>query len=1107
MGLFSGGVGGAIIGVVGVGIAASALIPGLQPFAPWLVPAGLSIASIGVGLATRPEVQDPSSGSVERSLEMTDREVPLRWVYGETAVAPIVAWQGIGGPKNRLEGLDLGICRHSIDAVVAVQLGDDYLPIVGSDTGSNIGLVLNSARSGGADTGYPSDWYVPTIASRWDRDNQYDSNDDDDDSHIGFKFYTQDHPASNDTKMAAVFGTDYTHRGGSPIARKWVNWTMAHCIILANTDLGTLNAPPSILFHVRGKDDVYDPRLSGGAGGTGYTKNAVLIAADVGKEMLGLDPATDFTGHDGTLAEEADLADLVGWNGGSETAAFGVINGVIEDDENPHEAIQEIVRTHMAGGIVERGDQIAIRCGYVGQSTTDGSQTPPLAMALDMSDAAGDGVTVPPEEAEWYNTVLPWFVPLTTQTVDGNTVIHGRMTRAAEVTASSYRTEDGDATGRLRSETQFRFCSIGRRAKFLASIGLDQARLGSTRQQEFKPPAILLEPGDRVTLDDADVAGSPVAFQVASNDVDLGQLTAGLAMVRYDDAIYTSDVVVEDDLGYLSRYDRGSVEMPLITSLDVENDDSSPTIVVDGRIKASVRVTWDSIDDVRVTAGGGVDLRWRSQNSVSWRGSMTVPGIQDSTVISDLNDGVNYRIEARSKGANGETGRWVRYGGVSSPDWFFLVQAVYDALPGEVPNVERGDVVGPNQTFKRSRVDTTDTTPANARVYGWRKPGSGDSGGSVNIRKSAYAATGLGRVMVLKTSTTQGHKWSTQWWTGVSESSQGNTNGIDERVDVTPGAFLEVRVRVGLIDAIGAPAGQRAAVRIIYYDKDGTTIERDSSTGPIRFDEYFVGRAGENTTVADVVFPDVGDGYAGITNVIQIPRGGYGIATFALHVEVENQLSSGAAAVAYDYVRPRFVSTFWGKQNRSGSVSGGDPSKAGREDEYRTLVGMAGRGIYNPADGNDFLITLTADVQADASGASNRVVMYVAMLRHLETNGSVDPQTAIGDGYTEWIELDTDNDGTPDEYEVDVAYDDPPGSPVPSYPVPGAWRSIVITWRDASAPALPDHPESPQSSPPKSNRWVYKAMCITDRANGEAHFRNASLRIDQVPRGTGDTTG
>lgn len=703
---------------IGIGVIGSASVIGGFTFAGGTALAVGALA-LGAGLALTQSAATPDPISqIHRQLATTDDpESPWEWVYGEVIKGGFRAWQGVGGNKDKYSGADDVLACHACEALLAIQFGDWYLPIVTDNAGdanaNGKGLIRNADRT----TPYadvPDDWLVPVPGpnSPFHANDQSQVNNDDT-WHIAVRFRPADQTATQDL-MSTIFGTKY-----NSVARKFTGHTVCHIVFRVRTNLGiSTGPPPTVLYHLRGKNDIRDHT---GIGSEDYRNNAALVFCDYTREQLGLGP-TDYA----NLQAAATECDDTTWDPQS-TAARYAFHGVIRDDMDIPEALR-LISTHMAGGWCERGDKIVLWTGTAKTPWADGPLVP--------DDFAGPVTIMPPDEDAWANTLTPHFVPRTAEDEDGNTMLYGKMEPVKqEVTSSTYVTEDGGEV--LRQDIKFQACPLSRRAKFMAWTALKQMRLGASYVRRFKKRALVLEVGDVVELDDPDWVPNGTLFQVASKSgPDPRDFSVELGLVRYEDAIYTPGATVtEDAIGVVPK--NRSSTVPAITGLaaTVHKVRVSP----DGSINVDAAVTWDAIDNLLVNSGGHVRIGWK-EAAQSWpQQSTTVDGDAIRAIISGFELLTAYHIRVRAEGVPG-AGREGKPLGEWSADLSFTPGAgTVLRIPGAAASLNISENLHNNPNFNQGPM------PGDTDPVGWELE-SAASG--TTAWSSATGRFGIGYVLV-----------------------------------------------------------------------------------------------------------------------------------------------------------------------------------------------------------------------------------------------------------------------------------------------------------------------------------------------------------------------
>jgi hypothetical protein len=633
------GIGLVVAGTIAIA-AASFFTGGL---ALGLLAGGTLALGAGAALSSASQVPDPVTQVQRQSGTADDPETPRELVYGEVVKGAFRAWQGVGGNKDKFSGVDDVIAPHPCEALLGLQVGEWYLPIVTDNAGdpnaNGLGLILNEDRTPAPYDNLPNDWYVPVSESPWHANDQ--STKDLETWHIAVKWNNGDQTAT-DSEMAEIFGEEY-----SSVARKFTGHSVVHIIFIARDNLGTAGQPPGVKYLVQGKNDI---RSSAGIGSEAYRTNAADVFADFTKERLGIGPG-DYV----NLADAEDECDDEDWDPQG-TAKRYTFNGVIRDDMEILEGMR-LISAHFAGGWFERGDKIGLWTGSIKTPWADGP--------LDEDDYAGPLRIAPPDQDNWVNTLVVHRVVNTILDDEDKVNLHGMMEPAqVDVTDAAYVTEDGGET--LVQDIKFQGITLARRAKFLAWTSLKQTRLGASYVRRFKKRTLVLEVGDVVEVDDEEWVPNGTLFRVVGkNGPDPRDLTTELTLARYEDAIYVpGTTVTEDSIGRLPK--RRRAEVPVLTGLAAVILDDSVQILANGNITIDAEVSWNEATSLYVFNSGDVRVAWKKQSQNWPKKALTVPGDQVQTVLPGLVVDTPYHIRARFEGsttagrAGKPTGEWVQ---------------------------------------------------------------------------------------------------------------------------------------------------------------------------------------------------------------------------------------------------------------------------------------------------------------------------------------------------------------------------------------------------------------------------------------------------------------
>lgn len=120
-------------------------------------------------------------------------------------------------------------------------------------------------------------------------------------------------------------------------------FTYAYLRLLYASNLWAGGIPESLRFDVRGKNDIWDPRLKGGAGGYAYTNNAALVIADyMTNPYFGMGYKMSDFDVDALIAA-ANICDTQVPLAAGGTIAQYTINGTFLTNENPGSVLKKML--------------------------------------------------------------------------------------------------------------------------------------------------------------------------------------------------------------------------------------------------------------------------------------------------------------------------------------------------------------------------------------------------------------------------------------------------------------------------------------------------------------------------------------------------------------------------------------------------------------------------------------------------------------------------------------------------------------------------------------------------------------------------------------------
>lgn len=395
-------------------------------------------------------------------------------------------------------------------------------------------------------------------------------------------------------------------------------WTAAHkasgfTYLVVTLDLrygGFQGGPPNIT--ARGQWSLlYDYRTST----TAYSANAALVAADFLRAEYGFAAAASQVDTTTAIAAANDC-DAQGFE------AHGLISTGNGRDANLQQIEDAMAgATHVSGGVWR-----IIAGAWSSPVMTLGEAQ--LAGPIEVVQASN------PSDGR-YNTVRGQYVPATGL---------GTSPDYPPYEVVAYIAADGKS--KVLDLPQPMVASNAQCQK-LAAIAVERSRLGETINYPAHLPAWKLQPGDRVTINNAELGYVGKTFRM----VDWGfSLTAPVGLVLTEDtaAVYTGTFTDPDAVDPTSNLGDPFARPAAPANLNASSGNDVLQRGSDGTLITRVLVTWQATDVRSILQAGHTQLQWRPATTSDdvWQ-SMDLPPDAASQYLTGIADGTALLIRVR----------------------------------------------------------------------------------------------------------------------------------------------------------------------------------------------------------------------------------------------------------------------------------------------------------------------------------------------------------------------------------------------------------------------------------------------------------------------------
>ena len=615
-------------------------------------------------------------------------EQPLQVIYGEAIVAPAYVALLTSGDRDQYKHLAAVWAAHECDAIVDVYINGESIGSLDSNGWVTSGRWVSSETSTEAETTTVSSgaFTVSNTVAAFHSATYPDTPGD-----VSGREYLQADQVTVsgstitiiDSAVAAVWNgrtvkVNYDratggarvrvrHHLGAPgqvadsawVAELGSDWSSTDkgeglCYSAVSYDLNEAElqgGPPKLTAKIRGRK-VYDPRLdSTQPGGSGahradtpstwaWSRNNALCTADFVRAEWGK----------GALAAQVNWASVVaaanacdsGVDYGAGTVPLYTCNGAFTTDQGSDQVLDQLCQS-MAGFATYNG---------VWQLQA-GVYTAPV-MAL--TDADNDGpfeLTAAPAVDEVLNGLRGQFYDPSK---------YGERTEYPLYSNAAFVSADG---GSYVDDLNLPFTDSATRCHQLARVQVERSR-GMGIVYPAKMRAVRLQPGQRVTLQNAPLLPTPATFRVVRREWAAGQPVM-LTLQQDDPSFYD----LADAPAPLSSPTATAVNPFLVAkpnALQASTGGSALVVDPDGTVVQRVTLTFDASDDVLVRRQGRLQIEYRLDTDAAWQSAPDAPGDSSSYGLTLLRENRMYIIRAR----------WVN--ALNAPSDWATVRALTDAV-------------------------------------------------------------------------------------------------------------------------------------------------------------------------------------------------------------------------------------------------------------------------------------------------------------------------------------------------------------------------------------------------------------------------------------------
>lgn len=396
-------------------------------------------------------------------------------------------------------------------------------------------------------------------------------------------------------------------------------WTTAHklsgytyAVITLDLNFGRFQGgPPNITARLRGKK-IYDYRTAT----TVYSNNPALCVADY---------LTSVAGFGATVGQIDSTAAIAAANA-CDSQAF-TCDGVLSTD-NARDANLQQLEDAMAGATHFSGGVWRIIAGAWASPVMSLTDATTLAGPMEVVQASN------PREGRW-NGARGQYVPASGL---------GVASDFTPYTVASYLAADGAA---LVLDLQLPMTGTNAGCQKLAAIAVERARLGLTVNYPAHLSTWKLQPGDRVTVDNAEYGFVAKPFRVVDWTF-AANAPQGLVLSEDAASVWTGTFSASDPTLATSNLVDPWARPAAPANFQVNSGTGVLQKASDGTIITRVLCTWQASSVRSILQGGYTQLQWRLATATDdkWQ-SMDLPADASSTFLMGIMDGSALLVRVR----------------------------------------------------------------------------------------------------------------------------------------------------------------------------------------------------------------------------------------------------------------------------------------------------------------------------------------------------------------------------------------------------------------------------------------------------------------------------
>lgn len=397
---------------------------------------------------------------------------------------------------------------------------------------------------------------------------------------------------------------------------------------------------PQMKFQVRGKK-VYDPRTET----TGYSNNAALIVNDYLRAAEGFNCSANEVNTNLIIAA-ANVCDEDVNISASETQKRYTVNGTLSTEDDRLQNLERLLGSMAGDSVFSQGKWNVFAGAYRSPSLsfTDDDLTNTNAITIQSRTPRRD----------LFNFVKGIYVEPTKS---------WQATDFAPIGSATYVTNDGNET--ITKDVEFQYVTDAFRAQRLATIILQQSRLGLVVNASFNLKAYNLQPGDTIQLTISRYGWASKVFRVLERSFGM---ESGVSLTLKEEApaaydwSYTGLIPIETADTPNAIPTQQDILVP--TSLTAVSSNETVRKLADGTQIPRILVQWTPPADSRVLVGGYIEIEYKESSESIWNTSARVEGTIARVFIEPVLVDRRYDVRIRSVSVSGTKSTWVYAGGV-----------------------------------------------------------------------------------------------------------------------------------------------------------------------------------------------------------------------------------------------------------------------------------------------------------------------------------------------------------------------------------------------------------------------------------------------------------